>query len=153
MVKLAEHRVYRVGELAEATGVTRRTVHYYVGRGLLPPPEGMGLGTTYSDEHYYRIMLIKQMQQAYLPLDEIRSRLAGMRLPEVKACVEEGMSFAVQEAEERHTAQPLHPGAVAYERIALGRGVELHFPAEGSTRTKELVERILEYVQSISKEV
>ena len=48
---------YRIGELAEKAGVTRRTIHYYIGRGLLPASQGSGLGTTYSDEHLYRICL------------------------------------------------------------------------------------------------
>lgn len=38
---------YRIGELAEKAGVTKRTIHYYMGRGLLPAPQGTGLGTTY----------------------------------------------------------------------------------------------------------
>ena len=31
---------YKVSELAEKAGVTKRTIHYYISKGLLLPPEG-----------------------------------------------------------------------------------------------------------------
>ncbi len=39
-----------------------------------------------------------------------------------------------------------------YERVSLGADVELHFPVEGSARSSDLEERVLEFVQSSSKE-
>ncbi len=148
---MAESRVYRIGELAEATGVTRRTIHYYVGRGLLPAPSGAGLGTTYDDEHYYRVLLIKKMQQAYLPLDEIRARLTGLRLQEVQAMLADEVELSP--AAHMTVAEPEVRMSTRYERVSLGADVELHFPVEGPARSRELVERVLEFVQSISKEV
>ena len=79
---------YRISELAEKVGVTKRTIHYYMGRGLLPSPNGAGLGTTYSDEHLYRIMLIKKLQDAYLPLEEIKKRMSGMSIEDVRRGLE-----------------------------------------------------------------
>ena len=145
-----DNNEYRVGELAEATGVTRRTIHYYVGRGLLPSPSGAGLGTVYSDEHLYRVLLIKKMQEAYLPLEEIRKRLSAMGLSEVRRLLEYGVAL-----EEMPTfAEEQGPVVgVRYERINLGADIELHYPTETNSRTREMVERILEYVESLSKEV
>ena len=62
-----EPKRYRIGELSEIAQVSKRTVHYYIARGLLPSPEGSGLGTLYSDEHLYRIQLIRKWQTQYLP--------------------------------------------------------------------------------------
>lgn len=148
-MEMSDNNEYRVGELAEATGVTRRTIHYYVGRGLLPPPSGAGLGTVYNDEHLYRVLLIKRMQEAYLPLEEIRKRLAAMGLSEVKrlmnTVVMEGMPYSAEEQDP--------PIGVRYERINLGAEIELHYPTDGNAKTREMVERILAYVESLSKEV
>ena len=34
---------YKVSELASKAGVTKRTIHYYISKGLLMPPDGNGL--------------------------------------------------------------------------------------------------------------
>jgi len=75
---------YRVSELAEKAGVTKRTIHYYISRGLIPPPEGMGVGSTYREEHLVRILLVKKLQEQYLPLDRIRQIMASLSLEQVK---------------------------------------------------------------------
>jgi DNA-binding transcriptional MerR regulator len=67
-----------IAELAERAGVTPRTVRYYVAEGLLPPPSGSGQNRTYSSEHLVRLAAIKRLKEAYLPLEEIRKRLAGL---------------------------------------------------------------------------
>ena len=53
---------YKVSELAEKAGVTKRTIHYYISKGLLLPPEGSGVNSVYNDEHLNRILLIKKKQ-------------------------------------------------------------------------------------------
>ena len=37
---------YSISELAEAAGVSTRTIRYYVSEGLLPPPVGSGTRTS-----------------------------------------------------------------------------------------------------------
>lgn len=49
---------YKVSELANKAGVTKRTIHYYISKGLLLPPEGSGVNSLYNDEHLERILLI-----------------------------------------------------------------------------------------------
>ena len=46
---------YRVSELAEKAGVTKRTIHYYISKGLLMPPNGEGINSTYDDRHLERL--------------------------------------------------------------------------------------------------
>jgi DNA-binding transcriptional MerR regulator len=74
---------YTVKELADRAGVSTRTVYYYVSEGLLPPPEGGGPATTYSDDHLARLRLIRRLKDEYLPLAEIRRRVAGLSPDEV----------------------------------------------------------------------
>jgi DNA-binding transcriptional MerR regulator len=70
-----ELKQYSLNELTEAAGVSARTVRYYIGEGLLPPPIAAGPRSYYTDEHLDRLKLIGQMKQSYLPLREVRRRL------------------------------------------------------------------------------
>jgi len=75
---------WAIGEVAEQAGVTPRTVRYYVVEGLLPVPGGAGQQRTYTAEHLRRLRAIKRLKEAYLPLDEIRRRLAVLPPEEVE---------------------------------------------------------------------
>ena len=67
-----------IGSLADAAGVSRRTVRFYVQRGLLPAPVGLGRGAHYTEAHLARLLEIKTWQEQGFPLDEVRARL-GLR--------------------------------------------------------------------------
>lgn len=66
-----------LAELTDQAGVTVRTVRYYIAEGLLPPPTAGPRGH-YTSGHLDRLRLIARMKDAYLPLREIRRRLAGL---------------------------------------------------------------------------
>lgn len=69
---------YQIGEVAERTGVTQRTLRFYEEKGLLRPPERMDGGfRLYSEEDVQRIEYIRRLQQ-YL----------GFTLAEIKEMVE-----------------------------------------------------------------
>jgi DNA-binding transcriptional MerR regulator len=70
---------YTISDLAARSGVTHRTIRYYVEIGLLPPPEGAGRAAGYTDQHLERLDLIRRLQAARLSLDEIREELARTR--------------------------------------------------------------------------
>ena len=72
-----DERCYGITELAELGGVTRRTVRYYVQRGLLPTPLGTGRGPHYTPAHLERLIHIRKLQEAGVPLAEIAARLNG----------------------------------------------------------------------------
>jgi DNA-binding transcriptional MerR regulator len=65
-------------DLTSEAGVSVRTVRYYIAEGLLPPPSGAGPGAAYAAGHLDRLRLIQRMKASYLPLREIRRRLAGL---------------------------------------------------------------------------
>jgi DNA-binding transcriptional MerR regulator len=67
---------YSIGELAERAGVSRRTVRFYVQRGLLPAPLGRGRGEHYDATHLTAVGRIKALQLAGASLEDIRSRLS-----------------------------------------------------------------------------
>lgn len=141
---------FRIGELAAKANVTRRTIHYYMGRGLLPPSEGAGVATTYSEEHLYRILLIKKLQEAYLPLDEIKKRVTVMSLDEVKEALNEIVVPVILQEEILQEAPRLQVGAL-YRRLPVGFEVEIHFPS-GNDRAEELAKKLYEYAENMMKE-
>jgi DNA-binding transcriptional MerR regulator len=95
---------YTLDDLTAQAGVTVRTVRYYIGEGLLPPPTGAGPGTRYTREHLDRLLLIGALKDRYLPLKEIRRRLRGMDAAGVHAAVE-GMHRRA-EGEQPRLAEP-----------------------------------------------
>jgi DNA-binding transcriptional MerR regulator len=58
--------------------VTPRTIRFYIEQGLLPAPATLAPNSRYSDEHLERLLLIKKLQAAHLPLAEIRNQLRGI---------------------------------------------------------------------------
>lgn len=68
----------QIGEVAERTGVTQRTLRFYEEKGLLKPPTRMEGGfRLYSEEDVQRVERIKRLQT-----------LLGFTLAEIKEMVE-----------------------------------------------------------------
>ena len=61
-----------VEELADAAGLTVRTVRFYQSEGLLPPPERAGRTVRYSASHLERLSLIGDLRGRGLRLTAIR---------------------------------------------------------------------------------
>ena len=66
----------RIGQVAQAAGVSVDTVRFYERRGVLPPPERRPSGyRTYTGETVERIRLAKVLQANGLTLDEVTDAL------------------------------------------------------------------------------
>jgi DNA-binding transcriptional MerR regulator len=74
-----ENEAYlQIGEVAERTGVTQRTLRFYEEKGLLRPPSRMEGGfRLYSEDDVKRVQRIRKMQE-----------LLGISLAEIKEMVE-----------------------------------------------------------------
>ncbi len=70
--------------LTRAANVSVRTVRYYIAEGLLPPPTAAGPASFYTQDHLDRLRLIALLKTCYLPLKEIRRRLAGLASDEIQ---------------------------------------------------------------------
>src|SRR5262245_22390917 len=68
---------YNINTLAQKTGLTRRTIRYYVQRGLLPRPEGGGRGHYYTEEHLARIELLQRWRSQGVPLEKMKELFPG----------------------------------------------------------------------------
>lgn len=69
-----------VDELASRAGVTVRTVRFYAGRGLLPPPRLRGRTGLYGAEHLARLELVRELQSLGLTLASIEKHLQKIPL-------------------------------------------------------------------------
>lgn len=67
-----------VDELATTVGMTVRTVRYYAGLGLIPPPRRLGRQAYYSDIHVARLKLVRALQDHGLSLTAIEDYLARL---------------------------------------------------------------------------
>ena len=62
---------YTINELAQHAKVSRRTVRYYIQRGLLNPPLGKGRGSHYTSTHLKQLLCIRDQQLNGVALEEI----------------------------------------------------------------------------------
>jgi DNA-binding transcriptional MerR regulator len=159
---------YRISELAEKAGVTKRTIHYYVGRGLLPPPDGAGVASMYREEHLLKLKLIKQLQERYYPLDRIRSVIVNMTLEDIKRqLAQPNTASALSEEPDISNAEMITEMSTiqsntkdlkmsdirsSYIRCKLGLGIELHVPIELARENSVLIENIEKYVRKLTSE-
>ncbi len=67
--------IYTIDMLAEESGLNRRTVRYYIHRGLLPPPCGKKRGSYYTDVHLNRLLIINKLADQGVPLVKIAATL------------------------------------------------------------------------------
>ncbi len=69
--------LWSLAELAEEAGVPRRTIRYYIARGLLDGPVKAGPRSAYGSGHLQRLKRIQGLQAEGLTLAEIAHVLAG----------------------------------------------------------------------------
>ena len=89
-----EEAYLQIGEVAERTGVTQRTLRFYEEKGLLKPPSRLEGGfRLYSEDDVQRVEQIKRLQ-----------RLLGFTLADIKEMVEAEEVKAQLRAEYRREA-------------------------------------------------
>ncbi|MCA9530561.1 MAG: MerR family transcriptional regulator [Myxococcales bacterium] len=119
---------YSIAEFAERGGVTRRTVRYYVQRGLLDPPEGAGRGARYTDAHLRRLERVRTLQEQGYSLDRLTRLLDAPDAPtEPTAPTAPRHATPSRTHSERAAATA---SGLPWWRVPLGDGVELHLRAD-----------------------
>ena len=132
---------YKISELAEKTGVTKRTIHYYISKGLLLPPEGSGVNSLYNDEHLQRILLIKKLQSEYLPLNKIREYIlenlqgnSNDNIKEIKTNMTKGENKAI------------------YIKENICDIFEIHYSKENGEKYGYIIENVKKYVEKMMED-
>src|SRR5262245_14629302 len=164
-MSLAEDDLTLAG-LADQSGVSERTIRYYIQFGLLPAPEGTGPKSRYGKSHLGRLRVIRMLQDRHLPLSAIRKILAQRSEREIVRMAEDPEKKARTSAldyvksllgaeGESTTLSMLSPvrGAETetrshWERIRVAPDIELHvrrpLSKPDNRRLEELLKRIRE---------
>ncbi len=132
---------YKVSELADKAGVTKRTIHYYISKGLLLPPEGSGVNSLYNDEHLKRILLIKKLQAEYMPLNKIREYILDNPTEKVK-----------KESKEIKTKIHTDKGQEIYIRENICDVFEIHYSEESAKKYRHIIENVKKYVEKMMED-
>ncbi|MDQ3540073.1 MAG: helix-turn-helix domain-containing protein [Chloroflexota bacterium] len=69
---------YTMTDLEQASGISARTIRYYIANGLLQPAYGRGPTATYDSDHLLRLQYIQRLKDERLPLKEIQERLSNL---------------------------------------------------------------------------
>ncbi|MFN8671582.1 MAG: MerR family transcriptional regulator [Candidatus Sericytochromatia bacterium] len=100
--------MYNIELLAKLSEISKRTIRYYIEKGLLEPPLGTCRASYYTEEHLHRLEDIKRWANQGVPLTQIKSILDG-NSPTIEVNIEHVICT--------HT----------WERLNVWDGVELHF--------------------------
>jgi DNA-binding transcriptional MerR regulator len=71
------HR-YTMQDLERESGLTARTIRYYIAEGLLQPAYGRGPTAVYDADHLLRLRYIQRLKDERLPLNEIKEQLNAL---------------------------------------------------------------------------
>ena len=124
-----------ISELADAAGLSRRAVRFYVQQGLLPPPNGKGRGSHYDAVHLGRLKKILELQQAGHSLDAIRRIL-------------DGQPVEIPKSPARRAPRGML-SAELWTRLRLMEGVELHFDTARHNPEVEKLMALREFVREV----
>jgi DNA-binding transcriptional MerR regulator len=117
---------FSIEELADAAGLTRRGIRFYVQQRLLPAPHGVGRGKHYDATHLERLRQVRDLQSAGHSLEEIRRILEG-GVPEARGDDARRGNGQPDAVPQRSTPAPLR--AELWRRLRIMDGVELSFDA------------------------
>ncbi len=166
---MAAARTYSIGELAAAASVSRRTVRFYVQRGLLEPPFGLGRGARYAEAHLARLQEIRTGHERGVPLHDLRGRTSTPPSPptrraprarpappvepepEPEKCDTWWAAWDESTAAESAAALRYVPGQT-WLRQPLFMGYELHVPVNrtplSTWQLNELIQRLAELLEA-----
>ena len=106
-------------EIVADSGLSERTVRYYIQEGLVPPAIGRGRSAYYTPEHMQRLAQIRAWRAEHRSLDEMRQLLLA----------------------ERAAAQPAMDSD-RWTRIRLHDDLELHVRMDAPAQIHALVEQL-----------
>jgi len=133
---------YSIAELAQRTGVSRRTVRFYVQRGLIPPPYGRGRGRHYGDEHLEALLRVRALKAEGHTLADLEKG-GEAALPEP--------ATPKRATTTRPTGRRKRPGRM-WVRQTVAPGYELHVAAEKPPLREEQLAHLARVLGTLSDE-
>ncbi len=131
---------YSIQDLSDQTSLPRRTIHFYVQQGILPPPEGNRGDAYYTESHLLRLKLIPLLRRQGLKLDDIRARLHGLDESALRELYEQIYAPA---------PPTLLPTSQPFAHYALPAGMTLLVPASLTPSERKKLTELLKAVNEI----
>jgi DNA-binding transcriptional MerR regulator len=110
---------YTMAQLEELTGLSPRTIRFYIQEGLVGPASGRGPSATYGRDQLLRLMRITELKTEHPALEQIRERLSALSTADLEA------HYAVRGGpeEERWRRVRIHPNLELHVREVDGPGL------------------------------
>lgn len=81
---------YTLEDLESMSGLSIRTLRFYIQEGLLPGPDTRGKFARYSQTHLDTIRFIERLKKVHMPLKQIRHLLETMSSREIEDLLQSG---------------------------------------------------------------
>jgi DNA-binding transcriptional MerR regulator len=125
---------FSIEELSSLTGVTPRTVRFYIAQGLVSRPEGEKRGAHYLRRHVEQLLLVRRWTDAGLSLDRVRELIDG--------------------APEDPPPRPAPPGSVqVWSRVSVADGLEVHIEPGRAGLAPEQVRGLVRGITALYRQV
>ncbi|MFZ1986446.1 MAG: MerR family transcriptional regulator [Desulfatitalea sp.] len=130
---------FTLEEICALVETNKRTVRYYIQKGLVERPEGMGKGASYTHVHLEQLLAIRKWKAAGLSLERIQEILAN----------EKGVMSS-----DKPVPPPLlkKQGTVeVWSHLFIDDGIELHIEPRRAGLTPDQVRALFQEVMNLYK--
>jgi DNA-binding transcriptional MerR regulator len=132
---------FTIDEICALVEMNKRTVRYYIQKGLVDRPEGVGKGASYRHTHLEQLLAIRKWKVAGLSLDRIQDILAAEK--------KGGGDHRPVPPQ-----PPKKPGAVeVWSHLHIGDGLELHIEPRRAGLSPEQVRTLFRAVMSLAQKI
>ena len=135
------NKKFTIDEICALVEMNKRRVRYYIQKGLVDRPEGVGKGAFYSHTHLEQLLAIRKWKTAGLSLERIQDILAG----------EQGGGAGVQLLP---PSLPKKQGAVeVWSHMHVRDGIELHIEPRRAGLSPEKVRTLFKKVMDLAQKI
>lgn len=132
---------FTIDEICALVEMNKRTVRYYIQKGLVDRPEGVGKGAYYSHTQLEQLLAIRKWKAAGLSLDRIQDILTGEK---------QGVTG------DQLLPPPLHrkQGTVeVWSHMHVGDGIELHIEPKRAGLSPEQVRSLFKEIMNLARKI
>jgi DNA-binding transcriptional MerR regulator len=136
----AKNRKYSLDELCLLVEMKKRTIRFYIQKGLVDRPIGVtGKGAYYTDVHLHQLLTVRKWKEAGLSLEGIKEVLL------VESDITRTKKTAIlARAEKKGSVE-------VWSHLHISDGVELHINPETAGLTPEKLKKLAQEVMNLYK--
>lgn len=131
---------FTLEEICALVETNKRTVRYYIQKGLVERPEGMGKGASYTHAHLEQLLAIRKWKAAGLSLERIQEILASE-----KGALQSDKPVPPPLIKKQGTVE-------VWSHLLVDDGIELHIEPRRAGLTPDRVRALFQEVLSLYKQ-